>query len=144
MKRSILRIVSILMVFALCLPYANAITIESGQLFDDALYVQSASCPSGYIEFANNNIGRFLAGTDPNELPQNGIITVGQPFCFMNVDSDIFYFPILCNNEIIFLLRVYPGSDAEYHGVLSKHLVNELNTIMPLTSYSSPLKLFCL
>ena len=81
MKQPVFRVLAILTVFALCLPCANAMIIESEQLFEEALYIQSASCPAGYIEYVNNNIGRFLAGTDPTELPETGTITVGQPFC---------------------------------------------------------------
>lgn len=90
----------------------------------NSLYILTQSCPDGYVEYANANIQRFLSSVDPAELPSEGIITIGNPFCFSNTGSDIFYFPVICNDEIIYMLRVFPREVGGHGGVLGKSFVS--------------------
>lgn len=89
----------------------------------------------------NANIQRFLSSVDPAELPNEGVITIGNPFCFSNADSAMFYFPIICNDAIIYMLEVFSKKAGGYGGVLGKSFVSELNALAEITSYSTPLSM---
>lgn len=140
-KNKLLRILALVLTLSLCMPHITVMATEVSGTEGPSFYFRTAACPNGYIEYVVNNIERVLSGTDPAEIPEFGVITVGQPFSFLNEGSDIFYFPLLCNNEIVFLYRVYLGADGEYHGILSKHLVEELNEIASLSSVFEPLEI---
>lgn len=81
--------------------FADSIQIGEELSASTSLYIRTSDCPDGYISYAKENIGRHLASVDPNELPKEGIFTVGNSFCFGNSDSDIYYFPVLCDNDSI-------------------------------------------
>ena len=106
-----------------------------------AVYIESAICPSEYIEYAESNVDRFLKGTDfSSELP-NGRFELGNPFSFTNEGSDVFYFPVLCDGEIEFLFRVFPLDDGGYSGILSSMLVDEISKLGIKSSMKKPMGL---
>jgi len=141
MKKVLCVILSLSLLMCLFPLSANAQEADVSDLSTSGLYISTQSCPDGYVEYANANIQRFLSSVDPAELPSEGVITVGNPFCFSNADSDIFYFPVICNAEIIYMFRVFPKEAGGYGGVLGKSFVAELNALAETTSYSSPLSI---
>lgn len=57
-----------------------------------------------------------------------------------NEDSNIYYFPVLNDEELIYLFRVYPDVNG-YAGAMSIILVDELNELAAETSADEPLTL---
>lgn len=105
------------------------------------LYMLTKSCPDGYKAYVATNIEEFLLSVEEEDLPEDGTITVGVPFCFGNYGSDIFYFPILCNSEIVYTLRVFPVGSGEYSGILGKNYVKDLNLYAMKSSIERPLEI---
>lgn len=128
-----------MMIFAIALTPLNAYAVEASE--ENALYVVTKKCPDAYINYANSNIRDFILSIDPSELPAVEKISVGTPFSFANPDSDVFYFPIIINGEIIYMLRVFQTKSGEYDGVLGKSFVADLNKILKCTSKNQPLVL---
>ena len=141
MKKTLSVILSLSMLMCLFSLSANAQKVDDADSSTSGLYISTQSCPDGYVEYANANIQRYLLSVNPAELPSEGVITVGNPFCFSNAGSDIFYFPVICNDEIIYMLRVFPKEAGGYGGVLGKSFVSELNALAETTSYSTPLSM---
>lgn len=92
------------------------------------------------MKYAANRIQDLLLSADLEKL-NGGELRLGSPFCFFNSDSDIFYFPVLRGNKIVYLLRVYPLSSGGYSCVLSEMLTQELEELAWRTSETQPLKL---
>lgn len=105
------------------------------------LFVNTSDCPVEYIEYVQENLERFVLSIETSELPECGDITVGTPFSFGNPKADIYYFPILCDNQIIYTLRVFPLNNGEYGGILGKAYVGTLNSMVQKTSVETPLTL---
>lgn len=139
MKKLLSIVLSLVMIagmFSFSTP-AYALDVDKSSATD--LYIATKSCPNEYIEYAKANIQDFIMSVDPSTLPDGKMISVGSPFCFANSDSDIFYFPVLFDNEITYMLRVFPKSAGGYGGVLGKSFVKELNSLASKTTPSAPL-----
>lgn len=108
------------------------------------LYVRTLPCPMALAAYASDNLERFLLAelSDPASTVEDGILTVGQPFSFCNQGSDIFYFPVLLDGEIVLLLRTWKsGITGEYGGSISAYLASELSALAPLTTPETPFSL---
>lgn len=103
------------------------------------LYIISKKCSQGYIAYAENKIHDFICGSDLEEQYKDKKIYLGTPFSFINENADIFYFPIICNEEIIYMLRVFPVGDDRYEGILGKTFVDDLNEIKKYASNKTPM-----
>ena len=111
----------------------------NSKLVTKGLYISTAQCPDGYMLYTIKNIARFIMTLELGEFPVNGLITLGTPFCFGNEGSDIFYFPILCDGNIVFMFRVFPTPYGGYDGVLGKTFVDDLNRLAEKTTETRPL-----
>lgn len=139
MKKLLYLVLSLIMLAGTFLTPFTAYAVESSE--ETALYVVTKKCPDGYIEYANSNIQDFILSVDPLELQTSKNISIGTPFSFANPDSDVFYFPIIMNGEIIYMLRVFQKESGEYDGVLGKSYVSDLNEALKKTSNNQPLVL---
>ena len=101
-------------------------------------YIASSDCPEAYIEFARENISKFVMSITEN-LPESRF-SVGTPFAFAAQDADIYYFPVIANGKIKYLFRVYPSGDS-FGCAITEFLAAELNELAPLTSAGSPMYL---
>ena len=101
------------------------------------LYVRSIDCPNEYIDYASENISKFI---NPLEITNPDDVMLGTPFSFAEADADVFYFPVMDSGKMKFLLRVYPDGKG-YSAVLSAFLVNEIESLATLTSPEAPLNL---
>lgn len=101
-------------------------------------YIASSDCPEAYIEYARENISKFVMSITENQ-PESRF-SVGTPFAFAAQDADIYYFPVIGNGRIKYLFRVYPSGDG-FGCAISEFLAAELNELAPLTSASSPMYL---
>ena len=127
-------------------PYADITGLYPypSQTGDSGLYMRTLPCPMAHAAYASDNLERALLSelSDPASTVGDGLLTVGQPFSFCNQGSDIFYFPILLDGEIVLLFRTWKsGSTGEYSGILSAHLASELSALSPLTTPEKPLSL---
>ena len=139
MKKS-LSVILALILFFVSIPFSAVAYDSMSELpSSENLYIVTKECPKEYIEYASDNIMDFILSVDPEELPDSGVITVGTPFSFGNSDSDMFYFPVLCDNEIIYLLRVFTAPSGNCEGILSKTLTKELNKLSKETTQKTPL-----
>ncbi len=132
MKKIVSLILSLSFVFALGLSPFSA---QSA----DGLYMVTIACPQGYINYAEENVSRFVVGTG-DDIDFSSL-EVGSPFSFAQQGSDIYYFPILIDGVITYLLRVYPSGSGTYDAVISSFLAEELESLAPLTSQNNPMRL---
>ena len=103
------------------------------------LYIASKECPQAYVDYAEENVSRFVLGTG-DEMDVT-TVSVGTPFSFAQSDANIFYFPVLCDGVISYLLRVYPNGTGGYDAVISSFLAEELEALSSLTSAEHPMQL---
>ena len=87
------------------------------------IYVQSLPVPDEVVLYMKQNIGRFLD-------PEFDKATIGTPFSIHNLDIDkeIYYFPIITRNTVIATYRVAQYNN-QYTGVYSNVLSKELNSL---------------
>ncbi len=103
------------------------------------IYLMSKKCPAEYVEYARENIRRYINSLDPSDKPSVKDLKLGNPFSFCNTDSDLFYFPVISNGSITHMLRVYKKSNGEYGAAIGKSFVEEINDLASKTSKTSPL-----
>lgn len=104
-----------------------------------ALYVATTPCPSEYLVYAREHAAAFVLGT--GETVDYATLRVGSPFAFADPGADVYYFPILCNEEITYLFRVYPDGNGGYNGAITRFLATELESLASQTSSETPLTL---
>ncbi len=104
-----------------------------------SIYLMSKTCPKEYVDYAQENIGRYIYSLEPSERRSVKDMKLGSPFSFCNTDSDLFYFPIITNGSITHMLRVYKKSTGDCGAVIGKSFVQEINELASKTSNESPL-----
>lgn len=107
---------------------------------DSGLYLTTDPCPDAYIEYAEEHILDFVIASEDYIITDYNDITVGTPFNFGNTISNIYYFPVMNNGELIYLFRVYPNGN-DYSATMSIFLVDELNNLSNQTSATTPMTL---
>ena len=129
----------------ICLLLAVAIMALSTQTYAYAAtsqevpcYIASLDCPEDYIEYAVENVSRFILPLSTELDIQQ--VSVGTPFAFADSEVDVFYFPILYNGHIQYLFRVYPSGDS-FSGTISKFLANDIDNLAGFTSEENPMYL---
>lgn len=115
---------------------------------DNGLYIISQTCPDEAIQYAQSNLYSFIVDISDqegsNNIIQPDLICLGSPFSINKEndnDIDVYYFPIIYENKILYTLRVYKNDDTNYTGILSKYLANELQTLTYETSINNPVEL---
>ena len=68
-------------------------------------------------------------------------ISVGTPFSFIDFDSDVYYFPVICDGIIRDIFRVYPNQNNGYDAAILSFLATELESLAGYTSAATPLRL---
>lgn len=131
------KITSMLLVYALLLLAIPSFAFASENC-SSSCYIATTACPAEYIDYAYNNISKFILSLHENVNLDN--IHVGTPFAFADADADVYYFPVLYNGSIKYLFRVYPDGNS-YSAVISAFLADELNRLAPRTSTNHPLYL---
>lgn len=131
------RIVSMLLVMGMCITLMP-LTAFAAEEHSDGCYIASAICPSEYTEFAMENVSDYVLSFG-NELSATNIF-VGTPFSFADGNSDVFYFPVICDGHIRYLFRIYPDGNS-FSGVISSFLADDIDSLAPLTSVESPMYL---
>ena len=117
-----------------CIIFSTACYAESD------LYLTTTPCPDAYKEYAEEHLLDFVSSMDDIIVTDYANISVGNPFNFGNENSDIYYFPVLNDGELILLFRVYPDENG-YAGAMSRFLVDELTELASETSANEPLTL---
>ena len=99
-------------------------------------------CPEEYMEYAPEAVARHLSsyGSEMGvDYLSDENVQVGNPFTFANTNSDIFYFPILRNGNIFYIVRVFQKSNGDYSAISSEMLAKELNELSEKTDSETPL-----
>lgn len=133
-------ILSLLLVLTLNLSSPVMAIENTEEISETHLYVETTNCPQAYIDYAEENILGYIESYSENVIPQ-GSITVGIPFAFLDFESDVYYFPIMINDEISYIFRVYPNGDNGFDSAISEFLAPELEKLSSLRSESTPLKM---
>lgn len=134
MRRLINVILSAALLFSLTVP----VFATDSNITDEnpPLYIASTACPQDYIDFAEENISKFVASMGENV--NYSTITVGSPFAFADYDADVYYFPVICDGTIKYLFRVYPDG-ASYSAAITAFLAKDIEELASLTSPSTPM-----
>lgn len=101
-------------------------------------YIATTECPSNYVEYARRNVSRFISSMDIND--DYNSIYVGTPFAFADAESDVFYFPIVCDGSIKYLFRVYPDGNS-LSAVMTDFLAKEIDKLACLSTSDAPIYL---
>lgn len=135
------KLISVVLCLTVVMTCAYATPNSESDVATDTFYVVSKDCPDEYVEYAIDNVGRFVYGNDSYDISEVDTFMLGSPFTFSQDDADIFYFPVYADGEFIYLFRVYSASDGEIYGVLSNNLVAELKALIGQTSQDTPMYL---
>jgi hypothetical protein len=130
------------------------VSIENSSIYVDTeyngngIYIESRECPKEAIIFVQENLYRYIQDLPMQDDRYSDIdithIELGSPFTIQKEstdETDIYYFPIIYENEIKFTFRVYLDSDGTYTGIFSEYLASELNNLSNITSLDSPVLL---
>ena len=82
---SLLAIFSLLMVLIMVPAGATAIPTT-----EPYLYIQTLQCPAGVMQFAQENVGKYVLSMDSAYGITSHEFDLGSPFSFSNAGSDIF------------------------------------------------------
>lgn len=128
----------ICLVLALSLCFATPVFAADSSA-KGTLYVATTDCPQEYIDFAEEHISKYIMSMQDNL--DYGLISVGSPFAFADEEADVYYFPVIYDDEIYYLFRVYPDGNGGYAAAITCFLAQELNNLAELTSEKNPLSL---
>ena len=136
------KVLSIILSISLLLTLANTYVFaeNDNRRENEHFFVKTIVCPNDYIEYANSNIISFLESHCENGVP-NVKIKLGSPFTFMDEGSDVYYFPVMFDDVIRYIFRVYPNPKGSYDATISSFLVEDLEMLAKRTSIHTPLQL---
>lgn len=132
---------AILLCVILVMTCAYSAPAKASGRINEGFYIVSSDCPDEYIEYAENNVARFILGNDEYSITEFDSLYIGTPFTFSEANADIFYFPIYGDGNIIYFFRVFSNGQGGLSGVLSSVLVEELNEVAAGCSINSPIEL---
>ena len=106
---------------------------------DNSLYIQTLSCPEDIMDYAEQNAASFVEAMSAGSVLNYDDIRLGQPFTYGDDAQNLFTFPVLAEEEVIYTFRVAYSPDGKIHGTMSTFLVSELNAYIGLTTTNTPL-----
>ena len=110
--------------------------VNAEEANNDGCYIATTACPDGYWEYVEANAARYVRSME--DAGNYSVITVGQPFAFTQSNALVYHFPIICDGDITYVLRVFPDGDS-YSGVISEMFASELTDLSEYTSVSEPM-----
>lgn len=134
--------------FTLCsmLVLMMGMTVFANEDSNNGFYIMSEECPDEAIAYAQNNLYLYIYDLPIQDERYADIdvskIVLGTPFTIQKESlegKDVFYFPIMYEDEIKFTIRVYKDEDGSYTGIFSEYLASELQDVFARTSVSDPL-----
>lgn len=124
-------------------------SVFAAEYKQDALYIMSEECPDEALSFVKDNLYAYIYDLPDQDERYADInvseIILGTPFTIQkeNQDgSDLYYFSIMYENEIRFIMRVYKDIDGKYTGIFSEILAPELQAVTNFTSMDNPISLY--
>lgn len=123
---------------------SHATENSTAEITNDGVYLSTTPIPEDAINYAINNVFRYLLARSQEDNFDLNSITMGTPFAMGKEnasDGDIYYFPIFSNNQILYTFRVYMVEDG-YTGILSPYMAEPLNNYIHATTKSSPLYIY--
>ena len=136
------KIISVLLVCVLSfLPMSSYVFAAQNRMTSsEGCYIASSACPGEYIAYAEKMASDFVLSVD--EDFQDKEIVVGTPFSFAVSETNMYYFPIVCDGVISYLLRVYPSSSSDsLSGVITQFLASDIEWLSRFTTPENPLYL---
>lgn len=132
MKKFISLILAVMLLASVSIP---AFAREAGSSPD--FYVSTASVPQEAIDHVQSCIGSMI-----DDLYDLNSVTIGTPFKIHNSNSELYYFVIYDNHEIVGTYRVYE-INGRYTGIFneSASAIAGFETVAALTSHDSPAKI---
>ena len=131
------RFLCLIMCVLVCIP-PMTVNVFADSATNNTCFIASVECPTEYVEYAEENVSRFIL-SEYSSLAY-GKIDIGSPFAFANAGADVFYFPIISDGEIKLLLRIYPDGDS-FSAAISAFLADEIEELAPMTSENTPMYL---
>ena len=105
----------------------------------NGFWVLSDECPEEYYEYIIEHFDGFIYAIEPGDYTCRDNYSLGSPFN-IGADKSTFYFPVLNNGEIKYLIWVYPDVyNNSLAGAISKEMVKGLKEIQYRTSITEPL-----
>lgn len=133
------KLLSLLLASVLTILLMSAdISATESEVTENNCYIATTECPQGYIEFAEENVSDFVLSMGES-LNYDDII-VGAPFAFADYGADVYCFPVICDNVITYLFRVYPDGDS-YSAAIGRFLADDIEELSDLTSVQNPMYL---
>lgn len=136
MRKKVLSLLLASILTILLIP--SGISATESETAETNCYIATTECPQGYIDFAEENVSNFVLSMGES-LDYDDII-VGSPFAFADYGADVYYFPVICDDVITYLFRVYPDGDS-YSAVISRFLADDIEELSDLTSVQNPMYL---
>jgi len=118
------------------------IPYTGGEYQEEGLFMAVLPCPEEHMAYAPEAVARYLYAYSCEmgvDYFADESVQVGNPFTFANANSDIFYFPILRNGEIFYIVRIYQDADGGCSAAASTMLAEELNLLSEKTNSETPL-----
>ena len=134
--------------FTLCsmLVLMMGMTAFANEDSNNGFYIMSEECPDEAIAYAQNNLYLYIYDLPIQDERYADIdvskIVLGMPFTIQKESlegKDVYYFPIMYEDEIKFTIRVYKDEDGSYTGIFSEYLALELQDVFARTSVNDPL-----
>lgn len=146
--------VSFLVVITLVLMIFNSMAFAGIEnLENDSLYISSTEIPSDVINYAQENFHHLITSVK-NDLDFHKFSKVeidkfmlGTPFNIYNYHdqslekSNVYYFPVLCNNKIKALLAVALIEENQYVANFSKYYAENLEKLKLKSSKQKPFRI---
>lgn len=114
------------------------ISATETEMTENGCYIATTECPQGYIDFAEENASNYILSM--GESSNYDDIIVGSPFAFADDGSDVYCFPVICDDVITYLFRVYPDGDS-YSAAIGRFLTDDIEELSDLTSVQNPMYL---
>lgn len=120
-----------IMMMSLSIPFSTIFATSQ----NSELYMKTEACPQEYYDYATQNASDFVFSVF---MENYEVLYVGQPFSFCEENANIFYFPIICDGSLKYLLRVYEVNN-KCSAVISEFLTTEIDELAHLTSVDTPM-----
>lgn len=143
-KRGLASLLAFALVFVMGVIPASASESATTETTFSGFYLLTTTVPEDATSYAVNNVSRFLLARSEIDNFDLNSVTMGTPFTIgkeNTADTDVYYFPIISNNQVIYTFRVYVSGN-EYTGILSPYMAEQLNDYMNATTPSDPLHIY--
>lgn len=113
---------------------------ENDHVLTDGLFIITEEVPAEAIKYMREHIAGICNGLYPLDM-----VTVGEPFVVKGHDTDLYYFLIYSNGELVTSYRVFQIENGGYSGILDEselpQFLDGFKELMDITTSRSPAKI---